>query len=126
MTDLDPSSIIEDAGPVAPRDSPAQGKSCWHALDVADALVRLGSDRGGLTSREATRRLKSSQGFAGMPVLMITGHSDKDVVLRSIQAGAAGFLVKPIDKDKLLAKVASCLDAAMAPAVRTATTSCAR
>ncbi len=57
MTDLDPSSIIEDAGPVAPRDSPAQGKSCWHALDVADALVRLGSDRGGLTSMEATRRL---------------------------------------------------------------------
>ena len=79
-------------------------------------IVLMDIDLPDLDGVEATRRLKSSKGFTSTPVLMITGHSDRDVVLRSIQAGAAGFLVKPFGKDMLLAKVASCLDATMAPA----------
>ena len=89
-------------------------------------IVLMDVDLPDVDGVETTRRLKSSQGFASTQVLMITGHSDRDMVLRSVQAGAAGFLVKPFDKDTLLAKVASCLDAALAPAVRPLPTSCKR
>lgn len=36
---------------------------------------------------------------------MITGQSEKHVVIESRQAGAADFLVKPFDKHVLLTKV---------------------
>lgn len=58
---------------------------------------------------ETTRRLKAVPQFAAIPVIMITGQSEKSVVAESLQAGAAGFLVKPFERDTLLAKVAQAL-----------------
>ena len=54
---------------------------------------------------EVTRRIKSTARFAGIPVVMMTGHSGKDVVVDSLKAGAADFMVKPFDKEILLGKV---------------------
>jgi DNA-binding response OmpR family regulator len=54
---------------------------------------------------EATKRLKSAQEFQSVPVIMITGQSEKAVVMSSLQAGAADFVVKPFDRETLLAKV---------------------
>jgi CheY-like chemotaxis protein len=58
---------------------------------------------------EATRRLKGVAQFAGIPVVMITGNSEKAVVVNSLKAGAADFIVKPIDGDKLLTKIGGLL-----------------
>lgn len=54
---------------------------------------------------EVTRRLKLAEQFAGIPVIMITGQSGKDMVIESLNAGAADFVVKPFDKPTLLGKV---------------------
>jgi CheY-like chemotaxis protein len=54
---------------------------------------------------ETTRRLKSVKQFADIPVVMITGHSEKNVVVESRKAGASDFVVKPFTKGTLLAKV---------------------
>jgi DNA-binding response OmpR family regulator len=54
---------------------------------------------------EATRRLKSVAQFVEIPVVMITGNSEKAVVVESLKAGAADFIVKPLDRDRLLAKI---------------------
>ena len=59
---------------------------------------------------EATRRIKSLDQFAGISVLMITGHSNRDAVVRSMEAGAAGFVVKPFKKEALLGKIRNCLN----------------
>lgn len=59
---------------------------------------------------ETTRRLKSVEQFANIPVVMITGSSKKAVVVESLKAGASGFAVKPFDKDVLRAKVRSFLN----------------
>jgi CheY-like chemotaxis protein len=56
-----------------------------------------------------TRHLKSIPEYSNMPILMITGQSDKSVVLQSIKAGASGFIVKPLVKDTLLKQVHACL-----------------
>lgn len=58
---------------------------------------------------EATRRLKSVAQFAEIPVVMTTGNSDKAVVVKSLRAGAADFIVKPFEKDNLLQKISGLL-----------------
>ena len=54
---------------------------------------------------EVTRRLKSIDEFAGIPVLIFTGQIDKKVFATGVQAGASDFVVKPFDKDVLLRKM---------------------
>lgn len=58
---------------------------------------------------ETTRRMKSVATLASVPVVMITGHSERSVVVESLKAGAAGFVVKPFERDVLFAKVRSFL-----------------
>lgn len=58
---------------------------------------------------EATRRMKSVATLASVPVVMITGHSERSVVVESLKAGAAGFVVKPFERDVLFAKIRSFL-----------------
>lgn len=54
---------------------------------------------------EVTRRLKASAQYAAIPVVMITGYSDRSVVLESMKAGAVDFVVKPLERQALLAKL---------------------
>lgn len=58
---------------------------------------------------EATRRIKATARFERIPVLIVTGRSDKEAVVQSAQAGASGFVVKPFDKEILLGKIRACL-----------------
>lgn len=43
--------------------------------------------------------------WAGVPVIMLTGNSDKQIVVTSMQAGARDFIVKPVDPIKLRDKI---------------------
>ncbi len=60
---------------------------------------------------EVTRRLKALEPYASIPVVMLTGQSEKQVIVDSLGAGAADFVVKPFDRDILLKKVARYLGA---------------
>lgn len=42
---------------------------------------------------------------AGLPIIMITGHSDVDVAVKSMKAGAVDFFEKPFDGEALLRSV---------------------
>ena len=59
-----------------------------------------------LNGVEITRRLKSSPRTAATPIVMITGHSERQVLQASLKAGAVDFLVKPFDREVLLNKIA--------------------
>lgn len=63
-------------------------------------------DMGGL---EVARYIKSTPQLADIPIVMITGKSDKNIVTESLKAGAADFVVKPFDRDTLLGKVTQAL-----------------
>jgi len=54
---------------------------------------------------ETTRRLKAMPELAEVPVVMVTGKSEGNVVIDSLKAGAVDFVVKPFDRDTLMAKI---------------------
>lgn len=54
---------------------------------------------------EVTRRLKAAAPFAGIPIVMITGQGEKNTVVESQKAGAVDFVVKPFNRDTLIAKM---------------------
>ncbi len=52
-----------------------------------------------------TRRLKALPATAAIPILMLTGDARRETLLGSIEAGAAGFVVKPVSRATLQAKL---------------------
>lgn len=102
------------------------GYETVHAASAAEAMAQAGRRPPDIVLMDvelpdvdgiaATRQIKTSQRYAATPVLMIAGHGEKDVVVRSVQAGAGGFLVKPFAKEALLAKLAAGLGKADAAA----------
>lgn len=58
-----------------------------------------------------TERLKATPGLASIPVVMLTGEARFETLVRSMQAGAADFIVKPFTRDALVAKLSKFLPA---------------
>jgi CheY-like chemotaxis protein len=54
---------------------------------------------------QLTRRLKEIEAYAGIPVLMLTGRGERQVILDSRAAGAVDFIVKPFERELLLQKL---------------------
>jgi CheY-like chemotaxis protein len=55
-----------------------------------------------LNGVELLRRWQGSATTATIPVVIMTGHSERQVVMESMDAGARGFIVKPFEKALLL------------------------
>jgi len=63
----------------------------------------------GMDGLEVTKQVKAVSRLADIPIIMITGNSEKKIVTESLKAGATSFVVKPFDRDTLLGKVAQVL-----------------
>lgn len=63
-----------------------------------------------------TIRIKASPHLSRIPILMLTGHAQREIVLEGMKAGISGFLIKSSAKEVILQKLRSCLDLAMSPA----------
>jgi len=85
------------------------------AEDGADGLTKIRQSRYGfdviicdlempnMNGFEFVRKLRSDKTLAnpGVPVLILTGHSDEDNVQDSVKLGIHGFLSKPVSKTNL-------------------------
>lgn len=60
---------------------------------------------------EVTRKLKAMPQLVDIPVIMVTGRSEKHTVTASLKSGATDFIAKPFVRETLIAKVASALSA---------------
>jgi len=74
-------------------------KECMPKLILMDVVM---PDISGI---DLIYKIKDTFGDFKIPIVMVTGNSDADVVQQSIEAGAAGFLVKPFSKKTFEDKV---------------------
>lgn len=58
---------------------------------------------------DVTKQLKADPKTAAIPVIMVTGNSERKNVLEGLQAGVSDYIVKPFDRVSLLAKLARAL-----------------
>lgn len=63
----------------------------------------------GLDGIEVTKQLKASPELARIPVVMMTGNSRRETISSSIDAGATSFIVKPVTRAALEAKLSKVL-----------------
>ncbi len=76
---------------------------------VRPDLILMDIKMPGFDGLETTRRLKSVPSLLNVPVIMVTGISEGNVVIDSLRAGATAFVVKPFDRPTLLGKIAKVL-----------------
>lgn len=69
-------------------------------------LVLMDIEMPGISGIETTRRLRERWSLENLPVIMLTGHGDRESVMSALDAGASDFIVKPCSRTALLAKVA--------------------
>ena len=97
----------------------AQAQHERPSLVVTDIVM---SDMDGL---EVTQRLRQSPGIADVPIIAMSASPSGTDEKRSLDAGVNAFLPKPVDFDRLLAKIAALLGLewtyAAVPATATAT-----
>lgn len=56
---------------------------------------------------ETLRQLKNNPELADIPVIMISGNKEKEIVLDCIMLGATNYIVKPVNKEVLLSHLPS-------------------
>lgn len=96
------------------KDEPYRLVCVGSALEAMAALrivrpdvILMDIEMPGMDGMQATRHIKADPRFADVPVIMITGHSGSATVRDSFRSGAADFIVKPFDREKMIAKVAA-------------------
>jgi two-component system response regulator FixJ len=62
----------------------------------------------GMSGLDLVRELKSRA--IGTPIVLITGHGDVDMAVAAIKVGAANFIEKPFDENRLLADVRKAIE----------------
>ena len=73
-----------------------------HAFEGTGCLI-LDVRMPELSGFDLFERLKAAG--SDLPVIFITGHGDVSMMARAIEAGAADFLLKPLDEQALVAAV---------------------
>jgi DNA-binding response OmpR family regulator len=111
--------IVEDDPFVAELVVRALARQPWRvvvSLDATSAIAQLRQVRPTVILMDVnlpdidgvalTEQLKASPALAGIPILMLTSDSRREILARSIKAGAAGFIVKPFTSAGLAARLA--------------------
>ena len=75
----------------------------------APALILMDMSLPGLDGWEATRRLKAAAGTRAIPVIALTAHAMAGDREKALAAGCDDFDTKPIELDRLLAKMEALL-----------------
>ncbi len=64
----------------------------------------------GLDFVERLRRLTTPPSVSKTPVILLTAHSDAEIVQRAIKLGVNAYIVKPVKRNQLEARIATVLE----------------
>ena len=81
------------------------------ATREAPDLILMDVALGAMDGWEATRRIKSDERTAAIPVIALTAHALESDRAKSVTVGCADFDTKPVDLRRLLQKIGACLEA---------------
>lgn len=73
------------------------------------ALIILDVNMPEMDGFEVLARLKADARYRSIPVMMLTTESERDKIVRAIQAGAVNYICKPFQQDDLTVKIAQSL-----------------
>jgi DNA-binding response OmpR family regulator len=132
MTDPSPSILIVDDEPeileMVSLLLDSEGYRALTALSGAEALALLAREpvdlmlldimMPELDGLELLERLRADPSRASLRVVMLTAKNDLDALVRSLAAGADGFVAKPFDLDALLGLIAARLQGGPGPYYR--------
>lgn len=102
---------LEEAGYVV-RLAEDGARALKMAKSVRPDLVLIDLMIPSMDGFELCKALKSSDGMADVPVILVTASREQDVIVRGLQAGIDDFITKPIDWAFLGDRVAHVLDLA--------------
>jgi len=89
---------------VAAADSGAAGIAELHRLPVDLLLAELAMPM--MSGVELTRMVRDDAALRDLPVILISGRSDRAGAVRALEAGADDVVVKPFHHEVLLARIA--------------------
>lgn len=73
------------------------------------ALILLDWNMPGMNGMEFLKIVKGNKDFKGIPVMMVTTESERENIIKAIQAGAAHYIVKPFSIEELMKRILECL-----------------
>ncbi|SFQ50793.1 Response regulator receiver domain-containing protein [Lachnospiraceae bacterium XBB1006] len=65
----------------------------------------------GMNGFDVLDRIRQKPGMKKLPVMILTGDSDRDTVVQSVERKAVGYLVKPVNREELRQRIHQILEA---------------
>ncbi|MCX7711999.1 MAG: response regulator [Clostridia bacterium] len=72
-------------------------------------LILLDWNMPGMNGLEFLQRIKADAKFGRIPVMMVTTESEKENIIKAIQAGAVHYMTKPFTIEEMTKKILQCL-----------------
>ncbi|HOE96705.1 MAG TPA: response regulator [Candidatus Sumerlaeota bacterium] len=76
-------------------------------------LILLDVMMPGMSGFDVLRELKSHDATSTIPVIMLTGVSEKSKIAQALSSGTDFYIIKPFDFDELIHKINQALDSAL-------------
>ena len=86
----------------------SNGPDCLKALDRNPSIVCLDMHMPEMDGLEVLKRIKQQDSKVG--VIMVTSNDVIDTAVQALKLGAADYIIKPVDREKILATVEDTLD----------------
>ena len=68
-------------------------------------LILLDVNMPGIDGYEAIKKLKADERYANIPVIFLTGNSDRESVIKGLSLGAIDYVIKPFNTSKLIESI---------------------